>query len=547
MSDPTSANSEELERLRERVASLEADLARSRERQSLTEQLVERAPIGIQVFDKSGLTVLLNKAQTDFLGLPDPEMASGFNVLTDPFSVENGSAKLFERALSGEVVQPPEMEVDLSRAMSTWGTADRRAVLQQIIAPVVDSDGEVIAAASFLFDVTERRRTEQALVESQRHESLGLLAGSIAHDFNNLLVGVLGNASLALTELPGESPAHTVILRIERAARRAAELTHQMLAYAGRGRFVIEPIDLNEVTSELVELLKTTLSPNATLRTELTAELPTIMADPSQVSQVVLNLITNANNSLPEAGGSIVVASGFVEADLDYLNDAQGISVPRPGPYVTLEVCDSGSGMDAETQARMFEPFFTTRPEGHGLGLAATLGIVRAHNGAIRVYSEPGRGTTVKVLFPAVPGAAREPTPPRGEMSVPDAGSVLVIDDTAEVRELARAILEGEGFEVSDAADGPAGVALFEAAPDQINLVLLDLTMPGWDGFETFNRLRAIRPDVRVVLSSGYSNQETTTRFAGKGLAGFLQKPYTVAQLLDCVAEALSDEAPAGS
>ncbi|QJW94019.1 hybrid sensor histidine kinase/response regulator [Frigoriglobus tundricola] len=373
----------------------------------------------------------------------------------------------------------------------------------------------------------QQQRYERQLVQSQKLESLGVLAGGIAHDFNNLLTGMLGYASLCRMRLPPDDPMSDDLKRIERAAQRAAELCQQMLAYAGRGQFVVRPVDLNALTQEMTQLLATVLSKKAVLKYNLTAGLPAVQADATQVRQVVMNLITNASDAIGERSGVITLTTGLIDADARYL---------APGRYVYLEVSDTGCGMTDEVRAKIFDPFYTTKFTGRGLGLAAVLGIVRGHKGAIRVYTQPGRGSTFKVLFPALD---RPDDAPRPEPAVPvrdgQGRRVLVVDDEEDVRVFARKVLELAGFAVALAPDGRAGVEAFAADPAGFAVVLLDLTMPRLGGADAYREMRRHRSDVRVVLTSGFAAEEAMSGFAGKGLAGFLRKPFRTDELLTTV------------
>ena len=404
-----------------------------------------------------------------------------------------------------------------------------------------DDAGEVTTINSIAHDVTERkraeaqqRRLERRVQHAQKLESLGLLAGGIAHDFNNLLVSVLGNADLALRDMAKLSPGRPRVEEIKKAAIRASELTGQMLAYSGRGQFVVEPVDVSELVRETGHLLKVSISKNAALRYELADDLPAVEADAAQIRQVVMNLITNASEAVGEEGGTITVRTGIIEVGREYLAATDlGDGLPE-GPYLFLEVSDTGRGMGRETRARLFDPFFSTKFTGRGLGLAAVLGIVRGHKGAIRVYSEPGEGTTFKVLLPITERlAGKAPrAAPDGRAEWRGSGTVLVIDDEPTVRNVARMMLERAGLTVLTASDGEAGVELFSEHRDEIDAVLLDLTMPRMNGEETLRRLRRIRKDVPVILSSGYNEQDVTSRFTGDGPAGFIQKPFELEVLV---------------
>ena len=384
----------------------------------------------------------------------------------------------------------------------------------------------------------ENRRLEEQVRQTQKLESLGVLAGGIAHDFNNLLMAVLGHAELALQHITPKSPARESLAEITTAAQRAAGLCRQMLAYAGKASFSLERVELRELVEEMAGLLQTPISKKAILNLNLERELPPIQADPSQIRQILMNLIINASEAIGDRSGVITVSVASTRCDEEYLRRTELRESLGPGLYVHLEVTDTGSGMDAETRSRIFEPFFSTKFIGRGLGLAAVVGIVRAHKGALKVYSEPGKGTTFKILFPALmegEDAARSPessapAPLRGK------GTILLVDDEESLIALGSRMLEHLGFSVLTAADGLQAVELYRDRGKEIDLVLMDLTMPHMDGTEAFGELRRLNPDVRVVLASGYSHKDVAGRFAGKGLAGVLQKPYTLLNLRETLA-----------
>jgi PAS domain S-box-containing protein len=378
----------------------------------------------------------------------------------------------------------------------------------------------------------ERRAFEEQIRQVQKLESLGLLAGGIAHDFNNLLMAILGNADLALQVLPVEISARSNLEEIVQVSRRAADLCRQMLAYSGKGRFVVEKLDLSEVVREMAHMLQVSVSKKATLHCSLVDRLPAIEADVTQVRQVVMNLITNASEALTDESGVIAVTTGCMDCDRASLSVSVLGAEASAGRYVFCEVSDTGCGMDAAMQKRIFDPFFSTKFAGRGLGLAAVLGIVRGHRGVIQVDSKPGRGSTFRVLFPASTGVA---PPPAARARTDNAwrghGTVLLVDDEERVRSVSRRMLEAIGFHVLTAADGEMALELFRTHADAVTCVILDLTMPHMGGEEAFDELRRIRADVPIILSSGYNEQEVTQRFVGGGLAGFIQKPYAVAGL----------------
>ncbi len=399
----------------------------------------------------------------------------------------------------------------------------------------------------FITDITERKAADAAVAgferkirETQKLESLGVLAGGIAHDFNNILTGVLGNASLASLELPAGAPAQSYLESIRLGALRAADLCKQMLAYSGKGRFVVKKLSLNTLVEETTQLLRLSISKQAVLRFNLQADLPLIEADGTQMRQVIMNLVINSSEAIGAKSGVIGLSTGLARGDREYLGNMILAPELPPGDYVYLEVSDTGSGMSAETRSKIFEPFYTTKFTGRGLGLAAVLGIVRGHGGALKVYSEVGRGTTFKLLFPCVVGGAETeggrpavPTPWRAR------GTVLVVDDEETVRSTATLMLRKMGFDVMLATDGLEAVRIFSEKPTAYALVLMDLTMPHLDGREAYAELRRVRAGVRVVMMSGFNEREVIDQFAGEGPAGFVQKPFLFETLNDAVRRAL--------
>jgi len=414
------------------------------------------------------------------------------------------------------------------------------------ISPVRDEKGVIIAASHSARDITARKQLDQQLRQTQKLESLGVLAGGVAHDFNNLLTGILGNTSLALETLSPNNPTYSLLRDVINASERAALLTRQLLAYAGKGRFVIEPLDLSELTRELSNLIRTSIPKNVQLRLDLRDNLPCIDADAGQLQQLIMNLVINGAEAIdPNANGTVIVTTTAHTVDEHYLRGTLSEAGLPTGTYVGLEIHDSGCGMDQETCARIFDPFFTTKFTGRGLGLAAVQGIVRGHRGLMKVYSNPGKGTTFKVLFPASEQRAPERMHATPNVSPQSNNLILVIDDEEVIRRTAKSMLERYGYAVVVAENGKEGVELFRVLADKVSAVLLDMTMPVMSGEETFGQLMSIRPDIAVILSSGYNEVETIRRFTGKRLAGFIQKPYSSADLLEKIKRAIESAASA--
>jgi PAS domain S-box-containing protein len=402
--------------------------------------------------------------------------------------------------------------------------------------------GEPLGFLEINTDITERRRIEEQLRHTQKLESLGVLAGGVAHDFNNLLTGILGNASLALDTTTSNHPNRVLLEEVIRAAEHAADLTRQLLAYAGKGRFILRSIDLSELVREIAGLVQTSIPKKVQLRLQLEDKLPVVEADPGQMQQIVMNLVINGAEAIGPEGGTVLVRTGVQPVDAPYaatMADPGALERLAPGDYVSLEVHDTGCGMTPETVARIFDPFFTTKFAGRGLGLSAVLGIVRSHKGALKVYSRPGQGTTFKVLFPAGAQASAAP-PPQPALDLTGQGTILIVDDEEIVRHTARHTLRRYGYETLTAADGAEAVEIYRSRPGGISAVLLDLTMPVMGGEETLRQLQRLDPAVRVLLTSGYNEVEAVQRFAGKGLAGFIQKPYTSADLARKMKEVLA-------
>jgi PAS domain S-box-containing protein len=391
----------------------------------------------------------------------------------------------------------------------------------------------------YLRDVTERKRLEERNRHTQKLESLGILAGGIAHDFNNLLTAILGGASLLQEELDPDSDAASHLKIVLNASDRAAQLTRQMLAYSGRGRFVIEQLDLAKQVREITELLQSSVTREVELVLNLDTSGALIDADAGQIQSLVMNLVINGAEAIEKGPGTVVVSTRLQELDAEYVRDNMAGDSVLPGAYLLLEVHDTGKGMDLATLDRIFDPFFTTKFTGRGLGLAAVLGIVRGHRGAIKVYSHLEQGTTFKVFFPlsaemeATPKLLTTPTTLHGHETV------LIVDDEDTVQRMASAALAKYGYKILQARNGREAIEIFERNPSGIAIVLLDMTMPVMSGEETLKRLKEIRPDVPVIASSGYNEIEALRRF-GQGVRGFLQKPYRAAQLAEKVRGALS-------
>lgn len=373
----------------------------------------------------------------------------------------------------------------------------------------------------------EQRALERSHLEAQRLESLGRLAGGVAHDFNNLLMAIMGNSELVERDLPDDAQAHVHLAAIQLAARRAADLTRQLMAYAGKGKAQIQPVDINTLVVEMAQLLRTSVTRTIPLRYDLGAQLPATLADATQLRQVLLSLLTNAAEASADSG-AITISTGWRELDMATLAQLNAAPGMRPGTFVTIAVADSGDGIHADALRHIFEPFFSTKFAGRGLGLATAQGIVFGHGGGLLAESAPGHGTTITVLLPAAPAPALELAAPNGARSAVECGGiVLVVDDDPAVRQVAQGLLAQLGYSALLAGDGFDGIAQVRQRGGEIGCVLLDLTMPRMDGVSAYAAIQHLAPGLPVVLMTGYHEPEVHERYCGIGLAGFLQKPFT--------------------
>jgi PAS domain S-box-containing protein len=484
--------------------------------------LATNLPEIIATLDPDGKITFINRT----IGGQAPESIIGAHASAlhrqhkDQLLLEQNMARVWQ---TGETVSY-ESE-DVTAEGSTWYINRVGAIKQE---------GKVTALILISTDITEQKQTEAAMHQTQKLESLGVLAGGVAHDFNNLLTAMLMQMSFALVKLPTDHPVSHHINRTLKAAERAAELTRQMLNYTGRSPSEAKPLDLNDLITDNIHFFSAAIPKSVQLDPQLSGSIPLMMGDKGQIQQLIMNLILNAADAIGPKAGLITVETTMQEIFGDESEYWQWTGIPlTAGRYVRLDVRDTGSGMDAKTLSKIFDPFFTTKFTGRGLGLASVLGIIRSHKGGLHVTSIVDKGTTFTILFPAAGKFAQllngaSDAPPEtmgGEL-------VLVIDDEEMVRDAMSDILSEAGLQVIKAADGPSGIQLFRKHEDELQLVLLDLSMPGMSGEEVFYKLQAVNSNVPILLISGYSEHEVMDRFVNKGLTGFIQKPYTIESLL---------------
>jgi PAS domain S-box-containing protein len=492
----------------------------------------------ILALDTEGRISTVNRKGCEVLGYNEEELV-GKNwfccCLPQPDGMES-VYPLFLRLMSGEIAQT--LEYQENSIITKIGELRHIAWHNSLLR---DAYGNITGALSSGDDITDRLKVEEEriqlekqLLHAQKLESLGVLAGGIAHDFNNILMAIMGNADLALMRINKESPATENLHRIEKAAAQAADLAKQMLAYSGKGKFVIESINLNCLLEDMLHMLEVSISKKAVLRLNLTKTVPPFEADATQLRQIIMNLVINASEAIGDKSGVIAITTGCVDCDKSYLKNVWLDENITEGLYVYLEIADTGCGMDKDILAKIFDPFFTTKFTGRGLGMAAVLGIVRGHKGAIKVYSEPNKGTSFKVLLPSSDKPSENFN---GETQIDDwqgQGQVLLVDDEETVRGIGSEMLKELGFTPITANDGQEAVEAYRQNPD-IQFIILDLTMPHMDGEQCFRKLRQLNPDVKVIMSSGYNEQEITQKFMGKVLTGFLQKPYKLSVLREAI------------
>ena len=497
-------------------------------------QLIDHSLNEIYVFDQSTLRfVEVNASARANLGYTMDELSGMSPVDIKPDFDRETFARMLEPLTSGESKKLVFETRHQRRDGSTYPV--------EVHLQTGHFTGRTVYTAIIL-DISKRKEAERereelnlTMQQGQKMESLGMLAGGIAHDFNNLLTSILGYSDLALSQVPEDSPAATYIRGAIAGATNAAELTHQLLAYSGHGQFLVEPLRLDVLVKDMARLLEVSISKRCALRYDFTPDdIPLIEGDASQIRQIVMNLIVNSSDAIGEGSGIIKVTTGTTT-----LTEENGSTYvghhPLSGTYAFLEVEDTGAGMDAETVQRIFEPFFSTKQKGHGLGLAAVLGIVRGHEGALRVRSSPGGGTSIRVVFPAEKGV--QPLAQSGDAAVPGphSGVALVIDDEESVRRLAGTMLNAMGFEVRTASDGKEGVELFEDCQQEVSLVLLDLVMPRLSGTDAYRLMQEIRNGVPTILASGYSEDSASELVAACQQTDFIQKPYRYADLENAV------------
>lgn len=506
--------------------------------------LFDAVPALIAVIDADMRFEYANRAHHDLHGRPARPLAgSGLQEILGASAFANIEPFVL-RALKGERVR---FDVEIP-SQQTGGTP---LSFSSVYVPRLRSDGSVSGFYSLSRDVTnektveaDRRTLEQRMLQSEKLESLGILAGGIAHDFNNLLVSMMANVDIVRRDLKSGATVDAELYQIEVAAQSAAVLCRQMLDSSGHGSRAFELVDLTSVACEMSELLESSLPAAVRLQLDPASTMAPVHGDSGQIRQVIISLITNASEAISDGAGSITIGSGVIYANADTLAQSYIDDNLPAGRYAFLQVDDTGSGMNEEVLSNLFDPFFSTKFTGRGLGLASTLGIVRGHRGAIEVVSEPGSGTQIRVLIPVLEAQAK-PKPAAKIESIDEwrgSGTVLVVDDDPGLRKATHRILQGCGLTALTAASGAEALEIIEAQADgALDLIVLDLTMPMMDGAETLAKIREIDAHIPVLLCSGYTEAEVQDRCKGLEYSGMLAKPFGFVSFAGTVRALLED------
>ena len=496
--------------------------------------MFEEGPLGLALVGTDYRFLKVNSALCRMVGYKEEELVhKTFSEITHPDDVQADvvlAERLFRR------------EVPFYRIQKRYVKKSGEIIWINLTASIIHgSDGEPIHGIAMVEDITEMKRTQEEALFRQKLESVGTLAGGIAHDFNNLLGAVQAQAELAAAELDAGASCKEELNSICQLTMRASEIVRQLMIYAGAESAVVELVDLSKTVDQMLSLLKVSVTKRAAIDTRFDGNLPAIRASAAQLRQVVMNLITNASDAIGERDGVIRVITSRVT--LNGESPAVFAATLPDGDYVQLEVSDTGSGMSRQTQAKVFDPFFTTKSAGRGLGLAVVQGIVRGLGGAIELISEPGRGTTVRVLLPGAEISAGEhgEISVEGELAFPlQNGTVLLVEDDGDLRQPLVKILRKNGFEIFEAADGDSAIELLRSKRGDIDVILLDMTIPGASSREIVAEAAMTSPNVRVILTSAYSQGMITDIMSSPVIHSFIRKPFKQGDLLKTLRTALS-------
>jgi two-component system cell cycle sensor histidine kinase/response regulator CckA len=513
----------------------EQALKDSEERQR---SLVEHLPQRIFIKDRNSIYMSCNKNYASDLGIAPDQIVGKDDFAFYPPELAQAYRADDQACMATGMVKDIDEEPYKADGQELW--------IHTIKVPYHDTQGRVIGVLGIFEDITARKRLEterlemeRTLLHAQKLKSLGIMAGRISHDFSNQLAVVLGNLELALADLPPDSEATESIVKAIEAANSSVELSLQMLIYSGSAFYLPQDIHLNELLNQTIDLLKFSVPKHGHLKLELGDKLPPIKGDTDQIQRLITNILGNAVEAIGDEEGQIRLSTGVLDCDESYLRHNRLEMKPEPGRFVFLEITDTGCGMSAETLRKLFDPFFTTKSNSRGLGMSEVMGIAKGHHGALFVISQLGKGTTVQVVFPvskeSQASSLTDSESVETKSSEPGAlnrrKTVLLVDDEKAVRDFTVRRLNGLGYDTITAADGEQGVRTFRERLNDIDLVILDFAMPRMNGVEAFDELIRITPDVKVILCSGYAQDEVIKSFPRRHDAAVLHKPYTIEDL----------------
>ena len=495
------------------------------------------APVGVLELDVTGTVVRISASGRDVTGL-----AVGDHLSDMPLRDEADRTRL------KDLVQRRHGEVSPGGTFGLSYTAASGSTMLLQAEAEHDPDGSVRGITATVRELSGIAELGEQVLEAQKLESLGALAGGIAHDFNNVLAAIMGHTSLASKAGAGIQDVQRHLASIDTATERASNLCDQLLAYSGGGLFTVSSFDLSELVADMRELLEVSMSKKTSIGLRLHAAPAVVEGNPTQIRQVIMNVLMNASEAIGDGPGSVTVSTSVRELSGDELHAMYFGDALEPGGYVCLEVTDDGEGMDPEVGARIFDPLFSTKHGGHGLGMAAVGGILRAHRGAIEIETEPGTGTTVRVLLPVGTGASEPASsgPLPAERNTPRSGTVLVVEDEAALRQILEETLVDAGYTALCAADGADAIRAIDRAGPGIDAAIIDMMLPNVDGAELYNHIVEARPRTKVILTSGYNEREATRRITDSGQARFIKKPYRPDELVTLLDELLEPPAPKG-
>ena len=517
------------------VDCLERVSARSALRQSefLNSQIIDNTPECIFVLDVTAdgrfKFVQLNPAEEKAVGLSSALVADKFieDVLTE--EVVRSVTPQYKRCVeSGE---PINYEGELNLAIGP-------RYFRTHLIPLRDEGGSVCRLVGCCHDLTDTRHSYQEALARQKLETIGVLASGIAHDFNNLLGGILASAELALNEKDEGAAVEDELRRIRTASIRGAEIVRELMIYGGKESAVLEAVDVTALVEEMLQLLKIAVSKNVILESRLSEGLPAVQANPTQLRQVVMNLVTNASDAIGKNSGVIRVSTSLAKIR-KHSRTGRDLS---PGDYLLIEVSDTGGGIAPELQGKVFDPFFTTKQDGRGLGLSIVQGIVRAHHGAIHLLSEIGQGTTIQVLLPSIPHSARQDSLSRPAVKpMAQSATVLIVEDEELLRAVVAKALRKRGFLVIEASNGSSAIELLQTHKNEVQVVLLDVTLPGMGVRDIYENINRIQPESKVIFTSAYVKETVGASLGGIPFDRFIRKPFQLSDLVDALNQAISD------